>query len=379
MTRRKLLTALCLVLLAAGGVYALRVRAAGADLPPQLAFNGASSSLQHTQIVATLDAPVQKGKNAIWCAAFPAAWKKLQGLAGGPVQLEGAPTVASALNRAADPSPDAPPSALYTAAGWEDKGILNQIRADTTKQFPGSAAPTFSGIVPGSFVAYARLETRQRFGLPYFQSKKPLLFTGSDGKKIGVSSFGLREEDDYAYEKLRAQPQVLYDDPDKISHHVGKGFAPVECVIDLDCRSAPNQVIVALVKPPRTLADALALVERKIASPSEAPGRPGLGPNDVLLVPDVVWRLKHRFTELEQKRLGNATLKGQRLDVAQQDLLFRLDRSGAELRAEAKTYMQPSPTYYLFDHPFLIIMRARGNPHPYFVMWVDNAELLTRR
>jgi hypothetical protein len=103
-----------------------------------------------------------------------------------------------------------------------------------------------------------------------------------------------------------------------------------------------------------------------------------MGPNDVLLVPEMVWNLSHRFTELEGREFTNAQLRGQRLDIAQQDIRFRLDRSGAELQSEAKIYMLPIPTRYVFDRPFLLYMQMRGSSLPYFVMWVANAELLEK-
>ncbi|HYA48169.1 MAG TPA: hypothetical protein VEG35_00600, partial [Burkholderiales bacterium] len=119
-----------------------------------------------------------------------------------------------------------------------------------------------------------------------------------------------------------------------------------------------------------------ASVEAKIAS-----GRPisgGLGPNDVLLVPDILFEVSHHFAELEGRRFKNQTLKGRTLDVAQEDISFRLDRSGAELRSEAKVYMLPTPTYFLFNRPFLVCVKKRDSTQPYFVMWVDNAELLRK-
>jgi hypothetical protein len=33
----------------------------------------------------------------------------------------------------------------------------------------------------------------------------------------------------------------------------------------------------------------------------------------------------------------------------------------------------------VFDRPFLVYMQKRGAEQPFFVMWVDNAELLVRR
>jgi hypothetical protein len=103
-----------------------------------------------------------------------------------------------------------------------------------------------------------------------------------------------------------------------------------------------------------------------------------VGVNDVILVPDLFWQLTHHFSQLEGKTFTNGSLKGQRLEMAQQDILFRLDRSGAELRAESKILMLPTPTHFVLDRPFLIYMSKRDSKTPYFALWIDNAELLTK-
>ena len=373
MKRRKALT----VLLIAGGIAAFviaaywvscgRGRLPMPSAPP--AFSGESTKLSHTRVVATLDAAMDNGTNVIWCASFQSAWKALENdLAKEPVSLEGAGGTVDSLNRAWDPAPDVPAECLYSAAGWNDKGIVEKIRADLKKKFPGKEPPDFPGILPDSFVAYAYLEAAVRFSTPYFQNREPLEFTCGNGEKANVSSFGIRPEDDYAYFGLRKQPVVLFQSRDE-------QYELTECIIDLDRASLPNQILLAWVKRKDTLAETLASVEAKIAAGTGS-RREGLGPNDILLVPDLSWRVTHRFSELERRRFRNAALKGQRMDVAQQDIVFRLDRSGAELRSESKAYCKPMPTCYVFDRPFLICMKKRGAARPYFVMWVDNAELL---
>ncbi|MEW6358471.1 MAG: hypothetical protein AB1696_19210 [Planctomycetota bacterium] len=104
-----------------------------------------------------------------------------------------------------------------------------------------------------------------------------------------------------------------------------------------------------------------------------------LGVRDVLLVPNMHWRIAHRFSEVEGRPFSNPSLAGQRMDVALQEIEFRLDRSGAELRTEAKQYCMPIPVCYVGDAPFLLLIKKHGAERPYFVMWVDNAELLQQR
>ena len=337
-------------------------------------FDGDSHLLKATDVVATLDTPIRAGKNAVWCASFLSAWKTLEtDLAKGPISLQGSPQLAASLNAAADPRAQIPPESLYVAAGWNQKGIIGQISDDLKRRFPAKARPTFPGILPDSFVAYAYLEVSLKFSIPYFQNPKPLVFADSGGKKTELTSFGVSEEDDYAYFKLRGQPKVLFKTADK--RNISRA---AECVLDLDCNSQPNQIVLALTEPRASLAETLAAVEERVASAKPVEHSGNLGPNDVLLVPDIVWRISHRFAELEGREFTNTALKGQRMDVAQQDIQFCLNRGGAELKSEAKMFYRPIPTYYVFDRPFLLYMKKRGSDQPYFVMWVDNVELLNK-
>ena len=335
------------------------------------AFDGDSHLLKATDVVATLDTPIRAGKNAVWCASFLSAWKTLEAdLAKGPISLQGSPLLAASLNAAADPRAQIPPESLYVAAGWNQKGIIGQISDDLKRRFPAKATPTFPGILPDSFVAYAYLEVSLKFSIPYFQNRKPMVFSDRGGKKTELTSFGVRQEDDYAYFKLRGQPRILFRtvDDDK--------FQLTEGILDLDCTSQPNQIVLALTEPRASLAATLTAVEEQVASAKPVADSGNLGPNDVLLVPDIVWRISHRFAELEGREFTNTALKGQRMDVAQQDIQFCLNRGGAELKSEAKGFMCPIPIYYVFDRPFLLYMKKRGSDQPYFVMWVDNVELL---
>jgi len=335
-----------------------------------MAFDGESSDLKSTQIVPTLDTAIEKGVNAIWCASFVSAWKTLEeDLTKEPVSLETAPEIVTFLNKAADPRSHIPKSVLYTATGWKQKGIINKIRKDLKQKFPTKTPPIFSDIAIDSFVAYAYLEVNLQFSLPYFQNREPLVFSSRAGKRTKLSSFGIRPEDDYAYFKLRQQPAILF-----VKYN--NNYKHDEFIVDLDRASKPSQIIIAMVERKHSLAQTYASVEAKITSTGRKAKAEGLGPNDVLFVPDILWHIKHHFSELEGHEFTNTALKGQRLDIALQDIQFRLDRSGAELKSEAKMYMAPIPTYYVFDRPFLLYMKKRGAKQPYFVMWIENAELL---
>jgi hypothetical protein len=63
---------------------------------------------------------------------------------------------------------------------------------------------------------------------------------------------------------------------------------------------------------------------------------------------------------------------------------FSLDKSGAAISSEASIGVTKKaedfrPRKFSFDRPFFVIMKKRDAEHPFFVMWVENDELLQKR
>ena len=56
---------------------------------------------------------------------------------------------------------------------------------------------------------------------------------------------------------------------------------------------------------------------------------------------------------------------------------FKLDKGGVELASHAGDIMKEGPRRFYFDRPYLIILKKRGAEQPFFVMWVENAELMS--
>ncbi len=55
---------------------------------------------------------------------------------------------------------------------------------------------------------------------------------------------------------------------------------------------------------------------------------------------------------------------------------FRLDRCGAILKSHAINEVRCIAPRFVVNRPFLLYMKRRDADQPFFVMWVDNAELL---
>ncbi|MHC4553321.1 MAG: hypothetical protein ACYSUT_11255, partial [Planctomycetota bacterium] len=186
-----------------------------------------------------------------------------------------------------------------------------------------------------------------------------------------VSSFGLSDEQAGRYERIRNQAQVLY-------YHWNENSATAEFAVDLCKFSDPYQIILACVSPQQTLDRTMEDVQKKIAgSPDEKYYRT-LSLSENLLVPNMFWDIEHHYAELEGKSLGNEKYTEYFLSQAFQNIQFRLDRYGAELKSEAVLKAEAAVSRnFEFNRPFLIIIKKRGTEQPFFVMWVANAELLS--
>jgi hypothetical protein len=316
-----------------------------------------------------------KGKNVIWCSSFQLAWNELKdNVIGEPVKLIGAEEIANLLNLAKQSRADIPDKSCYAAAGLVKDGILEQIQTEMTKRFPSEPQPDFRDVLPiDVIVAYSYLTANVKFKIPFFENTKKFIFKDSQGNKTQVTSFGIRPEDDYAYRKLRKQVEVIY------SSHDPDSFNLMEFAVDLCKDTKPNQIGLARIEPKETLGQTLAHIYDKIAGFTKEKFFHQFGITDVLLVPNIFWRITHHFKELEGKYFSNTGYESLYIRLALQMIQFRLDRSGAELKSEAKLHAAPEPNHFVFDQPFLIYMKKRGARHPFFVMWIDNAELLSKQ
>jgi len=383
-----------LVLLGALALYGLYRWGWIPSYTERLTFYGDSTKLKQSVIIPTLNCPVTTGKNIIWCASFQKAWDELNTSSIGKIQhpltLVGAETYSKRLNHEAMPPLTDLPSTSYAAAGI-GPGIVPTIQSAMQARFPGVSLPAFGDYAPQDILAYCYLEAVIKFPIPFFNAA-PMRFAGKR-----VACFGIRAEDSGDQYDLRSQVHVLYQDRHTF-------------VID-PCYTSQIQVVLACVTPGATLADTIADTERKITDLSNLKdennkyvdlmkqpqlseqemawlnhyieyGNPSsntaLGPNDILLIPNMHWSIDHRFSEIAMKDF--APDRYYFLRNAQQTLDFSLNRSGVILTSSAwaKARIKCMPQYFIFDRPFLLYLRMRGHAHPFFAMWVNNTELLTK-
>jgi hypothetical protein len=353
----------------------LLLAACGGPDQNALTFDGPSTGLKGTVILATLDRPIPEGKNAIWCASFEAAWKALIDYAGEPIALEGDLPLVKALNDAPDVRSAIPADSMYSVAG---DGAT--VRKAVAQNVPDASPWIVSQFADGYPAAYAFLTAEVPFPTPYVARMYPLHFTDASGQSAQVDGFGSDEEHSEASRKAVEQARVF-----SIREEEEYGSQRrVEYAVDLCGTSSPNQIVVALIPREASLRAAVEKVLHAVTAGEERLATdPGVAEtfrvrgDDALAVPSLAWKVAHRFGELEGLQMTNTKLAGDPLAFAGQEVQFRLNREGAKLRSEALNAAASAAFQsYYFGRPFLIYMKKRGPDQPYFAMWVDNAELL---
>ena len=355
------------VLLVGVGLLIAATPARGREDPPEkpeaLTFDGASTELTQTVVVPTLETPLQAGLNAVWCASFAFAWQGLEReVLKGPVRLPAAGDLARRLTQTKLPT--LPESALFHAAGRVTPTFLQELSDGMKLRFPGVPTPTFEA-PDGALLAYAYLAARVPFRHPFLESEVPLRFGGTK-----VRSFGLQAEDTPYRDPRRQQVTSLY--------RANMGWGPsasAEFILDVDRGSKPFQLLLARIPRSGSLAQTLESLEERT---KKRKPRHGLGPYDTLSIPEMRWRIDHRFRALEgtDKKLANPGFEGHWLARARQVIEFRLDKGGAALKSEADASYESSPAHYRFGQPFLVVMRTRDAKEPVLVAWVETPELL---
>jgi len=344
-----------------------------------------STELEQTAIVATLDCPIPEHKNVIWCGTFQICWDKFKNdIIKEPVRLIGVQDLDNRLNQGEFSTKNIEPESFYATAGFVKDDILNEIKQEMARRFPSEPTPVFSKLyekLPLASAAYSFLSVDIGFKYPFYTNNNLLTFESSDGTHANIPSFCAHTEVwDRNTENVREQVEILYD-----NFQFGRSKNSNEFVVDLCKHTEPYQVVLARVSRCDTLGETLRDTEEKISSFKRNPqydNRRKLEPMDQLVVPDILFKLTHHFKELEWKHLANPKWKeiGYFIFEARQMVNFSLSRTGVTLKLEGRLGAGGGlPRQLRFDRPFLIYVKKRGTEYsPFFVMWVDNCELMEK-
>lgn len=307
----------------------------------------------------TLDEPLPRGKNLLWCATFQMAWDSASKHFGGPLKLKPDSPLAGLLNTGTFDRRWVDEDSVFTAEGLVADGVLDRIDQGAREK-TGKDSRLLKDLQklsdPTDLVFYALLVKDLEFTKPF--------------AKLGKFDVGKRKVPWFGFTPDLKDREPLLEQVG-IHHYNAKD----DFVIELISKQTGDQLLLAkLPKPPTTpAAVSRSVLKHLLVDP------PAATHNDLLAVPEIVSDEKVDFPELQGRTLVGS---GRLIRSAMQTIDFRMDEKGAKLRSESSITFGCSAEaprkvrVMVLDPPFAIVMKRKDAPQPYFVAWIANTDLL---
>ncbi|MEW5894821.1 MAG: hypothetical protein AB1650_03525 [Candidatus Omnitrophota bacterium] len=323
-----------------------------------------STELKDTIITAYLQNEMVAGKNMMFCSTFQIAWDILSDeIIKEPLQLSDHPKMEQALNQRLTGVNDISEDYYLAMAGFNKDGIVEKIKQALKAKFNETPGIDITLERSEDILAYAFLFKDLKFDNEFENLDAPILFKGeSPVKSFGIKKYAFDED----YRKVGEQVEILdYTSDD-------------DFVLLLKSDSPRDEIILAKVKQGKTLLETVDSVFSRIGNKETV----SLGEGDTLQIPKIDFDILREYSEIMGKGILNKGFADYVVSKAIQSIRFRLNEKGALLKSEAaiagrfKSISVNAPKNLVFNQSFLLCLKEKSGKYPYFVMWVDNAELL---
>lgn len=325
-------------------------------------LKASSDDLKKTSVTAHLEKQIKEGENIIYCSTFQIAWNELaDNIIKEDIKLKDAPFAAEALNHRLASKNDLSDKDYIAMSGFGKDDIVSKINKALKQKFKDNAPVVEEDLNSDDILAYAYLYKNIEFKDVFEKIKEPIVFNGEK-----VQSFGINKSQPKA-RKLEEQVQVVdYKDKD-------------DFIIKLKSKSDKDEIILAKITPEKDLVSTIKKIDRRI----EASDNADLTNYTSLKIPKFNFDITKSYDELVSKYLMNKGFEDYFIRKAMQNIKFKLDEKGAVLKSEAKIVGEKSaaivePRAFIFDKPFMIILKEKEANMPYFSMWVDNTEIMVK-
>lgn len=320
-----------------------------------------------TKLYGVLNVPMEKN-NMIWCGTLQLAWNELKdNIIKEDIKLIGEDKLSNELNKKSFDKECLNEKDYIAMVGYNRDDIVEKINKSLKEKFKeeGNWKVETTLQRPDDILAYSFLKKNLEFEYAFEDIKEGLEFNG-----IKVKSFGICEiKDEEIKKKLAEQVKILYYDNND------------NFIISLNGKTANDEIILAKISPKDTLNNTLNYAYDLVNSCKEI----RFSSSDILKVPMLGFSINKNFKELENKPIANKGFEEYRLASATQRIDFSLTEKGAQLKSKAEIALSKSaalheaPKKLIFDEPFLLYMKEKDNKKPYFVMWVDNSEIMLNK
>jgi hypothetical protein len=323
-----------------------------------------AASLKKTVVLPHIEAEIPEGKSVIYCSTFQLAWNELiNNVVEKDVEVENGPYWTYNLNKQIGDKDDLTAEYYVANAGYISDGIVEKINEELEAKFQKSYEPSVP-LSDSGIIAYSYLFKNLKF----MDEFEPDFYLNFNEEKE-VKSFGIKAEANPYTGYLKTRSCILYD------YKNDDDF-----ILQVRLKNSSDEIYLAKVEPGKTIYETYYNVLERATQENKVE----ITADDEIRVPVLEYKLNRSYDELIGKTILGFKNNIYYFLVAQQMIRFEMNEKGVELESEvemaAECEEEPDfenlPKKLFYDKPFLIILKEKNAEHPYFLMWVNNAELM---
>ena len=298
--------------------------------------------------------------NYIWGGAMNLAWNDLrENVVHAKVELNTNDTAALQttfkLNESVFSKKDLDEPSYYVKSGFGQKTV-ELINKESRLKFPDKSFPDLQmNLAENEIIAYAYLLKKVEYKVEF--TEKDVLFN----KKVVAGFYADNKWQKYNVDILQ------YSDDDKF-------------IIALRLKDEADELILAKGYEQNRVCDIAATIAQLPRSDRQI-----MLDNDVFEMPKLHLDYSRDYSEMNEKHLANRGFEDYEIRQMSERVKFDMDQKGARVENEAELKFQlwdpnkPKSKILILDKPFWVVMKRANSPNPYFILGVNNAQLMASR
>lgn len=320
-------------------------------------------SQQSTSILATPEVPLTGDSTSsyIYCATMEIMWDEFSHYLGETPKLLGSTRTIELLNQSISENYQRPIEEQFVVAkaGRISNEIIEAIDLELEQKFHTTWQPP----APQSneaLLAYAHLKKDVKFKSTLDEE----FYEESFNNEVNVDYFGIKLGD-----PTRTRKDVFI--------HDFKDFD--DFIVQIKCKDSLDEIYFAKIPSESTLSEMYESVMDRIKT-----GKTDyFTGNDILKIPFIDFDTTKRYQEFEDIQLDNELVGGLSFLSVRQKISFDLNSQGIKLESSVASIIDLAdfdyelrPRVFVFNDPFLIIMKRKNSNQPYFLYWVANTDFM---
>lgn len=305
------------------------------------------------------------GQDTAWCGTFQLIWNDLKNdLAKQDIIFMQEPDlqVVKNLNKETFKTEDISENSYYKVYGNPTLELKEQIEKAIKEKFNEESEIlddfSWGSNNPKDYFLYCMLKKEFEFPVAFKELEDGEF---ANGKYSDVNYFGLEKD---AEEELRSQVEVLYYN------------SPSQFAVKLKTKQN-DEIILARGEEGNTFQE----IYNNINTNSENyEGIKKFTEKDELKIPNIDFKQKTEFTELEQKEFSFANGDVYIIEKALQTIQFELDKEGGKIKSEAGIMTKEmaiatdeiEERKFNFDDEFVIFLKENDKEKPYFAASISD-------